>query len=154
MDQSTMLDLTIDGIDPSFLEHCVSITNNVVKTQSDTKSPVLPTAPEFDKPKDQADQTRLTKNYPDAYTDTTAWSVGNPSSSRRALLGPSPPVIRTLNPSAASCAPSTIIPSCPPGTRSSQTSGNTSRKSGRFSRLSWDLASPTLEQKRQSARWL
>lgn len=70
-----MSDLNIDGAELAFLKKC--------RTQAGTQSPlslsstpVSPTAPEFGKPK--ADQTRLTRNYPGAFTDTHGLFSGAP----------------------------------------------------------------------------
>ena len=61
-----MSDLTIEGVPLAFLQLCQSSFDN---TQLG-----LP----LDKPKDKVDQTRLTKNYPDAYTDTHGLLSGQP----------------------------------------------------------------------------
>ena len=81
-----MSDLTIEGVPLAFLQLCQSSFENAkVEANTQLGSPLSlsstlasPTASELDKPKDKVDQTRLTKNYPDAYTDTHGLLSGQP----------------------------------------------------------------------------
>ena len=76
-----VLDLNIDGVELAFLKTCLSHVVNA-RTQAGVRSPLSPSST-FVSPtaldlKPKVDQTRLTKNYPDAYTDTYGLFSGAP----------------------------------------------------------------------------
>ena len=77
--------MSLSSIDPSFLERCLSIAKDAAKPEiqspvfpTSTSKLVSPTANKFDKSDVDPERTRITDNYPDAYTDTYGTVSGLP----------------------------------------------------------------------------